>query len=143
MALVIMACSETKHPGARAACLKYQGRQHTAIREAMVEWGWAVGSDLYILSAKYGLVPSYQPLPDYNHRMTPSRAAALAQDADQIATAEALTAEHDTVYVYGGQDYRAVVEALFPDSEVVALVGANRGCGDHFSALQEQLADCL
>jgi len=129
--MLIVACSETKTPGAQRAADKYVSRQHSAVA---ANWG-SVGY-YAILSAEFGLVPAQRKLPDYNTKMTP----AIAKTHHKQIKALLAAMPDDVIYVYGGKVYRdAVIAAAPKGAKVVELVGRNRGCGDHFSALQEFL----
>lgn len=144
-AFFIIGCSEQKAPGPQAAAFKYAPRQHAAIRAAfMGPCGlWAAGHQLSILSAAFGLVDATTALPDYNVKMTQHGARMLASSAAAREAFLADIAGFDQVVVYGGGLYRSVVRAWLQGSEVelVELVGRDRGCGDHFSALLGYIAD--
>jgi len=140
MALWIISCSEKKVPAEQAAGIKYDSRQHRAILAAFYQERFAAGDELLILSAEFGLVEVYRPLPDYERKMDEARAKELAADPAQQATLDAALAGQDEVFIFGGKVYRDMVKAMLPeDVSVEELVGADRGCGDHFSALVEAL----
>lgn len=135
--IVIIACSETKVDGPELALDKYVSRQHRTVSAAVSEL-YAAGHFVYILSAEYGLLPSFRLLDNYNRKMTAQRAAELMSQMVEELT-EALEDGPTSVVVYGGKIYRDAVKAaaiLANAGPVVELVGPDRGCGDHFSALQ-------
>lgn len=147
MALYVIGCSEGKADGSKAALLKYAPRQHAALREAFLgafgsDGFFAAGHDLCILSAEFGVLGAAAPVADYNRKMDTKRAAALQADASQAARFAAQAEGHDEVVVYGGALYRGIIRtwAATLGLDVVELVGGNRGCGDHFSALQAHIA---
>jgi hypothetical protein len=140
MSLFVMACSAGKHGGLQAAGLKYDSRQHrTLFREFFLN-GAFCSHDALILSAEHGFLSLTQTIGDYDLLLDDTRAAEIAcSPFQQELVAKALVG-HDEVYVYGGERYRAVVRqvlaALGFTGEVIDVVGPNRGCCDHFSALQ-------
>lgn len=141
--LLVLACSGSKNPGQLAAAMKYRARQFDATLDAYLDPAgmYAAGHDLVILSAEFGVVPAYRALPDYDTKMT--RAIAdrfLADEAAFAAFAEAAEG-HDEVAVYGGKLYREVVVAWADrlGLDVTEVVGQDRGCGDHYSALTTEL----
>jgi DNA-binding transcriptional regulator LsrR (DeoR family) len=128
-----------------AACVKYDARQHRTMLDAFWTVRAPCGDDLSILSAEFGLIDAAQPVPDYDRKMDAARARTLATDAAQQAAMARAIDGHDTVAVYGGKTYRdmvrATLAAIGADVEVIDVVGANRGNGDHYSALVAILED--
>lgn len=139
-ALYIIACSTEKNP---TGFSPYKGRQHAAIEVEFFEARYACGDELAWLSAEHGyFAPSEAKDRAYNRKLDGKRAAELAGCAAQHAKLQYLLEGHDTVVLYGSALYRDTVKSMLPsDIEVVELVGADRGCGDHFSALQRHLED--
>lgn len=133
--LLIMGCSGRKQDGENAATTKYLGRQHDVARS----FAYCDGIEVAYLSAEFGLIDFGHPLPDYDRKMDAMRALSLVNDPAQRDMARRLGDGHDTVAVFGGKVYREAVKALFPEHEVVEVVGEDRGCGDHFSALRNLL----
>ena len=142
MALFVMACSQDKHAGTRPAGLKYNARQHRALfHEFFVEQAYC-SHDALILSAEFGFLPLSRPIPDYDLILDDVRAAEIVFDDAQVRVIASALAEMEdqTVYVYGGKRYRDAVRAILSRmgflGQVVDVVGPNRGCCDHFAALQ-------
>ena len=77
--LLIVACSQAKRPDARhmEAIERYDGPTFRLLRKAR-GIGLLADVRVMILSAKYGLIPEYWMIGDYDQRMTPARAAELA-----------------------------------------------------------------
>ena len=135
--IIILACSEAKHPGPRPAFDKYNSRQFTLLANH-IHGLWMARHTVFILSGGYGLVPAHQQIEDYDQKLTPSRVGAFAvQIRDTLRPYDSTEEE---VVVYGGKVYRDAIAAATP-LPVVELVGENRGCGDHFSELQSFLAN--
>lgn len=143
--LLVLACSGSKRHGDRAALLKYAARQFAAVADAALDPSglYAAGHDIAILSAEFGLVPAYRPLPDYDTLMTRTIADRLVADEDAFERFVEAVEGHDEVAVYGGALYRRVVRSWAErlGVEVIEIVGEGRGCGDHFSALKTEILD--
>lgn len=131
--IFVMGCSAGKAEGSVPGFAKYAARQHDLLRENLADL-WAAGHAVYILSAKFGLVQAHNALPDYDEKMTPARAAELAEQVMlELKEAEE---DHEEVVVYGSALYRSVIEQA-SDLPVYGVVGQDRGCGDHYSALKK------
>lgn len=146
MALFVIACTERKAEGPLAAAFKYDARQHRLLGGAFLapRGLFEAGHDLVVLSAEHGFLAPTTTVADYDRRMDGSRAAELLGSDDQMAAFHAALDGHDEVVVYGPRLYRDVVRA-FADAagveDVEELTGADRGCGDHYSALAGYLAN--
>ncbi len=78
--LLILSCSQRKRPdaGLLPAIERYDGPQFQVLRKFVREYPVEARSlNTYILSAKFGLIPASEPIPDYDHKMTPERASKL------------------------------------------------------------------
>src|SRR3546814_6561825 len=78
-ALIVMACSSTKRPGADAvpALDRYDGPMWRTLRAALTEVAKDCRPAVWFLSARYGFHPADMPIMDYEQRMTTGRAAEL------------------------------------------------------------------
>ncbi|MHA2272269.1 MAG: hypothetical protein ACXACI_10425 [Candidatus Hodarchaeales archaeon] len=70
--LLVVACSATKssHEDMLAAILRYQGMAYIPLKMLLLEKSWPSNVDLWIVSAKYGLLQALQPIPHYDERLT-------------------------------------------------------------------------
>src|SRR3546814_15053392 len=77
-ALIVMACSSTKRPGADAvpALDRYDGPMWRTLRAALTEVAKDCRPAVWFLSARYGFHPADMPIMDYEQRMTTGRSAA-------------------------------------------------------------------
>jgi hypothetical protein len=131
---LIMACCanklETRAP-VRALEL-YQSRAFNLVRERALPGDWQI----LILSALYGLVPAHVPLQAYDRRMDEDRVRELL---DRATAPLGLRAAPGTIHVFGGELYRRVIRTWCQQERraCVEVIGAGRGCGDHYSALTE------
>lgn len=141
--LLIIGCSESKATERRRAIDLYRSRQHRLAAAAYD--ADAMGGELLVdvLSAKEGLVDAGIWIAPYDEKMTAERAEELKScEFNRFVFVSTVTGfDVDEVLVYGGALYRDVVAAWASefDFPVTHLVGAARGCGDHYSALKEAL----
>lgn len=135
-----MACSAAKHKGPMPAGVKYDSRQHRALFREFYLNGAFCSHDMLIMSAKHGFVDAGKVLEDYDLLLDDMRAAVIASEPTQIAKVRRAAWEHDEVYLYGGRLYRDVVRKILGSvgyaGRIIDVVGPDRGCCDHFSALQ-------
>jgi hypothetical protein len=137
--IIVIGCSEKKEAGSVPAFDKYLARQHDVVRESIQDL-WAAGHEVFILSAQFGLVPAHKSIPDYDLRLTADRAVELGKQVRKVLAE--VEGDHDEVRVYGSKLYRSVVAAA-TSLPVEGIVGQDRGCGDHFSALKQFLEDFI
>lgn len=131
MKLLILSCCGKKLDREVMAGRMYQNREHNLIREHELRIQEA-GIEIAVLSAEYGLVGWTHLIKPYDRKMTPVRAAHLACRLAAWPNDKDLT----EVFVQGGKLYRDCIKSAFDGVPVTELVGANRGNGDHFSALK-------
>jgi hypothetical protein len=144
MDTLIISCCAAKLEHSAPAFELYQNRVFKLLRntEDLQE-----RFEIYILSAKYGLIPGYHPIAPYDQRMDRARASELTARPEAPLW---LRSSPGDVYVYGGELYREVVRSWMlqmegfkladPSRQLIELIGKNRGNGDHFSALKEATA---
>lgn len=79
--LLIIGCSETKRhdPGKLPALERYDGPAFRVLRRAR-KAGHLVDTQVFILSAEYGLIDEDRLIADYDRRMTAERARELAPE---------------------------------------------------------------
>lgn len=78
--LLILACSQRKRAdqGLLPAIARYNGPSFQVLRKFLRSCpGSAHALDVYILSARFGLIPASQAIPNYDFRMTPQQASKL------------------------------------------------------------------
>lgn len=123
--LLILSCSDTKLPNQEGQMLsayeRYDGPAYRILRKA----GYPTVAKgphprVRILSAKYGLLSSFAPVPDYNQRMDEERAAELGE-LDDAKVIQELFLRHRSmrrsfdhfpaseIFVFGGALYKRVV----------------------------------
>jgi len=120
---LIISCCPDKLEGMHQAIDIYQGRSYKLVRSETLN-----NIRVFILSAKYGLLKSDTMIENYELKMDEERSLELINQGRPFEL-------EGEVYVYGGKNYRNVVNAWFDN--VTELVGPNRGIGDHYSALKQ------
>lgn len=95
---------------------------------------------VWILSARFGLIPGSQPVPDYDHRMEPSDVSALRPVLRGQLAAELESANVDSLFVSAGKTYEAAL-ALALDSipQSVKVRRASGSIGGRAGQLREWL----
>lgn len=143
---LVMACGGKKvetHGGAVKAINLYDGPQYKMLRR----YGFHLqngGLDIWILSAKHGLMGANALIGTYNQLMDEDRAAELTADTDHMCS---LThaAEGRIVYVFGGVLYRQVVTHWSEQCELECRQVATTGSriGEQLQQLKKFLGDVL
>ena len=125
--LLILSCSQRKHsnPSLLPALERYDGPAFRVVNKFMrVRPFEAQSLDVYVLSAKFGLIPSSQLIPNYDHRMTLQKVREL-----QLLTLTELKKilvdkQYDELFISMGKDYLRVLagyESLIPANLKVVI----------------------
>ena len=117
MRLLALSCSEKKTdtPGRCPALYRYDGPAYRIIRKCITQHGWPQDLDIFILSGKYGLIPSHVPIPWYDKRLDPSTVdrKSLSQEWARL-----VERGYDDIFVAMGAAYREVLGAIPPFATV-------------------------
>ena len=123
MRLLIMSCSATKRPdaGLLPAESRYDGPAYRVLR------AWQRGNtaraahlDILILSAEFGLITATTAIPDYDHRMTASRACERRPKVQAHLVKHLATRTYSQTLINLGADY---LPALPLDQAIVRTLG--------------------
>lgn len=141
--LLLIACAEGKLEGTHPAGELYQGGLFDMLRKWMPTKN---PPDVYIISAKHGLVHATDLIENYEQRMTEDRARELM--LKPVDSREFRTKDFSQVYVAGGKLYRDVGQVyaerlknmgvLAPDAKVLGAVD-----GDGVGKIRGHLGDYL
>ncbi len=118
--LLIMACSQRKRsvPDLLPAIERYNGPQFQILRKYLREHPEKIGSlTVYILSAKFGLIPANRSIPYYDYKMTPERAHELHSEVWHNFKNILQDDRYDELFISLGRNY---LQAL-SDYERLAL----------------------
>ena len=142
MRLLLLGCSQAKVGtcGRLPAFQRYDGPAYRVFRKFLRDCPDAVPPiNLYILSAKYGLISGDILIPDYDLRMTKERAEQLKPAVKKSLSLILSLYHYDEIFVGMGKLYREVVTDLLPpDSRVVVAEG---GIGEKSAALYRWLRE--
>lgn len=131
MDTLVIACCAPKLEYSAPALELYQNRAFNLVRKTE-----DIGErfQILILSAKHGLIPAHNVIAPYDQLMTDERMNELVQRKCAPLWLRDAPGE---IYVYGGLRYRFVVRTWCKliGRTPRELIGPNRGCGDHYSAL--------
>jgi hypothetical protein len=108
--LVVLGCSATKveTDGVLPAVHLYDGPTFRVLRTFLRQNSWPDSLSIAVLSAKFGLIGGLAQIPYYNMRMTSARATALSPSV--TASLQELAAQHRTIDLVMGRDYRETID---------------------------------
>jgi len=145
--LLMIACSGAKNPGTHKAIDLYRGVMFDVLRKWMPEGDRA--PEIFIISAKHGLVHQHQLLADYEQPMTPRRQQELLATGFDLDPFKGQ--QFTDVFIAGGAMYRAIGQAyvgylmaagiLLPDAGVNATTGGIGLQRSQLGAYLRSLAD--
>jgi hypothetical protein len=128
-----MACSQRKRPdpGLLPAIERYDGPQFQVLRKFLFEQPVEVQStDIFILSASFGLISANYPIPNYDYKMSPQRAHELQPkvicELEQVLQAN----QYTELFISLGQNYWQVLagyEGLVPAKTKVIIAQGSQG----------------
>lgn len=109
--LLLLSCSERKlpDPGLLPAIKRYDGPIFRVLRRFLRERSVEM-LDVYILSARFGLLPSYQAIPYYDECMTRQRARELRPEVLAQLGRIFKMANYQEALVCLGRDYWLALE---------------------------------
>src|SRR5689334_8933196 len=104
--LLVMSCSKRKRTKTEPlpALQRYDGPSFRVLRRYLAAQPEAP-PDVYILSARFGLISARQPIPHYDHYMTAQRAAELQPPVCQALTQVLRLHDFEQIYVAVGRVY--------------------------------------
>jgi hypothetical protein len=116
--LLVLGCSQTKldAPGLLPAINRYDGSPYRVLRNYLRQQDWPEELSVAILSAKYGLIGGITGIENYDERMTPEKATAMAPKCR--GTLLEWASDHSRFYFSLGKDYLpAVMPTIQSDLE--------------------------
>jgi len=129
---LILSCTQAKRrdDGLLLALERYDGPTFRVVRRFLLEADPALRDiDIYVLSARYGLIAADTRISDYDQRMTPARAAELRPEV-LARLQEILSRGYTEVFLSLGRSYLEAVngfEALVPAGTRVTVSRAAAG----------------
>lgn len=126
--LLIMACSARKFPtpGSVPAIQRYDGVAFRVVKKLLREGRFPDDVDVLILSARFGLIESDHPIPDYDVRMTSERAREQSEENRNVLGRLLASDSFSEVFISAGRDYSPALEP-FEAWRGAATVTTNKG----------------
>jgi hypothetical protein len=129
--MLVLSCSRTKRAGSEPmpAIQRYDGPAFRVLRRFLRESPSAPSLDIFILSAKHGLIPGTNLIDDYDQYMEARRAMEL-RDSVQNALAVLLRAPYAGICLAVGQNYRLAFagwEELLRQDVALTLITEGQG----------------
>lgn len=140
--LLLLACSARKRPdpGHLRAIERYDGPAYHVLRRHLRTQPDAQ-PEVYIVSARFGLISGEEPVPPYDCRLTAERIMELrATVAEQMRTIEPAE-QYKHIFVHAGTAYRTLLSAA--DARLLTLAHvavASGGSGMMLAQLRQWLA---
>jgi hypothetical protein len=105
--LLLISCSGTKKhdPFPMQALARYDGTTYKIIKKAKREGYWPQRTDLFIISAKYGLISEDTFIEDYDQKMSKVRALELQSEVSQALDTLFLQKGYTQIFVNMGNIY--------------------------------------
>src|SRR5258706_6351699 len=126
--LLLMSCGSRKRPDTMPlpALERYDGPSFRVLRRYLATHPVAP-PDVYILSARYGLIPTDQPIPYYDQRLTPQRATEPEAAVRDMLARILARREFEQIYLAVGRDYARALDGSTEFMPAAASVVAAEG----------------
>lgn len=129
--LLIISCSgaKDKTPRLLSAVMRYKGPLYPTLHKAIRENRFPKNLDILIVSAKYGLLKSDEPIEDYDQKINSKRARELRPSVQKKLEAFLNGKDYDQLFNGLWTNYQAVLKGfdLERHFENVIPVETNRG----------------
>ena len=105
--LVVISCSARKKndPGTLPAIERYQGITYKVIHKARKEGYWPDATDLFIISARYGLISEHELIEWYDLKMSEERARACCSTVSHAFDTLLRYHPYEAIFINLGQTY--------------------------------------
>lgn len=138
--LLILSCSKSKSPDRKLlpAIERYQGPTYKVLRKFLRE-RLNASIDIYILSAKFGLIPSSRSIPYYDLEMTEKRAKKISASIVKNIIKVAAVQNYDEAFILLGKTYLHAVKGIEEVLHIPIHVSEMSSVGGYLSALRKWL----
>jgi len=140
--LLILSCTERKvrRPRTLPAIDRYDGPSFRVVRRFAVEQPQKL-PDVYVLSAKYGLIDTDTPVSWYDDRLTRSRCDNLRDEVARRIESLMAGNRYSNVFLFSGKDYlKLLLPSFEPYQKRRAVHVASGGLGEKLTRLKVWLA---
>jgi predicted RNA-binding protein len=137
--LLIIPCSKRKIETIQdkvVALDLYDGPFYRIIRKNFREYGELNNLDIGILSAKYGLIPSYEHIAYYDQKMTANRARELSASIKKILTKQLRRNDYREIFINVGKSYMLALETCSHILNSENVVSAHGMIGERMQQLK-------
>lgn len=144
--LLLIGCSSIKRhdPFAIQALERYVGTTYKVIKKARREGYWPQQTEIFIISAKYGLISEYTLIEDYDQKMSKDRALELQSEISQALDTLLREKEYKQIFVNMGKIYTQSVASsseFFKARREGRLQEATGGIGERLQQTKAWLID--
>lgn len=112
---LIIGCSRTKNttPESLPAIQRYNGPQFLVLRHYLdLNPDASLSLDIFVLSAKYGLIGGQTAINDYDRQMTNRRATEIQEEVRKKIENDLLPKEYNEIFLSMGKVYLRAIETL-------------------------------
>ena len=109
--LLFLSCSKRKRPSAKPlpAVKRYDGPTFRVLRRYLNKQR-TNGLSTYVLSAKHGVIPGSEPIPDYDQQLTSERAQELKPQVETQLRAALRSNRYTSVLICGSRKGRGLID---------------------------------
>jgi|ERR671915_199422 hypothetical protein len=136
--LLVLSCSQLKRSnlGALPAIDRYDGVAFRLLRKVRREGHWPQNLDVFVLSAKYGLITDSTIIFNYDQRMTKERASELKEEALQLLREYRQHYVCNEIYVNVGKDYWKALRGIDEIFTGALVIHARGRIGERLAQLK-------
>jgi uncharacterized protein DUF6884 len=126
--LLIISCGKRKRldPALLPALERYDGPMFRVLRRYLAMHP-TTPPDIYILSSKFGLIPADRPIPYYDQRLTPQRAAELRPSVRDMLVQILAQRVYEQILLAVGRDYAMALDGYAASISKATLVAVAHG----------------
>ena len=141
--LLIISCSGAKYktPGVLPAIMRYKGPFYPTLHKATREDRFPKSLDILIVSAKYGLLKSDEPIEDYDQEINAERAEELRPDVQKKLEAFLDGKDYDQLFNGLWKAYQAVLEGFDLERHFDTVIAVETNRGKKMSQLKSWIID--
>lgn len=121
--------------------MRYKGPFYRTLHKAMRENRFPKNLDILIVSAKYGLLTSDEPIEDYDQKIDAKRARELRPSVQEKLGAFLERKDYDQLFNGLWKDYQAVLKGFDLENRFDAVIPVEANRGKKMSQLKAWIID--